>query len=720
MQLDAIRRIEVVGTTKGVDEAAQSLKNLASAQSDVAKTSETSTRSQLSAYPALDRLRKSIEDSYRAQQRYDAGEKVLQRAMSQGLVTTDEYGRLHGLLAEKYAKTTGAVNDNSAATVFNRNQMLELGHAAKASFEQLAAGASPLRVLAQQGASTAQALSLGSGGLGGTLKALGGMAVTTLGPSGLIAVGLIAAGGAAAAMYEIFKKDAPTAEKLLEEHNRLLGVIKTSYDEVSKSAKYWLDQSKDATRLQLLQQQIDLQQKLTEAAQKVVRPALQMDVLTGDVDVREKFRPFRDALADLNDSWQKGAPNVRAYVDEVAKIALANPTLQKLGVELIQNASDATKFENTLKQVKAALDVVDGKKLSEDDRRRLGLPEGSKQADPFDAQVRSVEKQIATMRADAAAIDGTVGAHARLRAEAQLLDAAQQKGRVATAAQAREIERLGQLASQAAQSLEKARLASEIGFGRRTALLSQGDAQIAERLKGLYPDVATALGSVEAQAMRANSAFKTMGSAIEGELTSGLTDLVSGTKSAGQAFQDMANSIVKALERVVIELLVVQPLMRSLQSSVSGLGFGSLGGGAATAGLDGLAAIHHTGGIAGESGMPTRTVAASMFAGAPRFHGGGIAGDEVPIIARKGEGVFTREQMAALGGGKQSAAVVNVTLVENPNAQGTVTQQSNSNGGIDIQVAIAQIAAKSAAQPGGAVNRVLTDRFGARQQLASR
>ena len=39
-----------------------------------------------------------------------------------------------------------------------------------------------------------------------------------------------------------------------------------------------------------------------------------------------------------------------------------------------------------------------------------------------------------------------------------------------------------------------------------------------------------------------------------------------------------------------------------------------------------------------------------MFAGAPRFHAGGILPGEVPIIARRGEGVFTPEQMQALGG----------------------------------------------------------------------
>ena len=48
-----------------------------------------------------------------------------------------------------------------------------------------------------------------------------------------------------------------------------------------------------------------------------------------------------------------------------------------------------------------------------------------------------------------------------------------------------------------------------------------------------------------------------------------------------------------------------------------------------------------------------RLASPELFAHAPRHHRGGIAGQlrpgEVPIIAERGEGVFTPEQMAALG-----------------------------------------------------------------------
>lgn len=56
----------------------------------------------------------------------------------------------------------------------------------------------------------------------------------------------------------------------------------------------------------------------------------------------------------------------------------------------------------------------------------------------------------------------------------------------------------------------------------------------------------------------------------------------------------------------------------------------------------------HQGGVVGSGGQSfTRTVPAAMFAGARRYHGGGLAGDEVPAILQKGERVLTKEQQRA-------------------------------------------------------------------------
>jgi hypothetical protein len=61
--------------------------------------------------------------------------------------------------------------------------------------------------------------------------------------------------------------------------------------------------------------------------------------------------------------------------------------------------------------------------------------------------------------------------------------------------------------------------------------------------------------------------------------------------------------------------------------------------------------LFHSGGIVGGLAPASRFVDMSIFAGAPRFGGGGIVDGEVPVVAHKGEGIFTPAQMKAMGGG---------------------------------------------------------------------
>lgn len=79
-------------------------------------------------------------------------------------------------------------------------------------------------------------------------------------------------------------------------------------------------------------------------------------------------------------------------------------------------------------------------------------------------------------------------------------------------------------------------------------------------------------------------------------------------------------------------------------SAFSGAGAGLVGGSGSAA----LTGIYHGGGIAGR-GRAFRTLPTALFTNAPRFHSGGLAGNEIPAVLRRGEGVFTPEQMAAMG-----------------------------------------------------------------------
>ncbi|BAL77027.1 phage tail tape measure protein [Bradyrhizobium cosmicum] len=186
--------------------------------------------------------------------------------------------------------------------------------------------------------------------------------------------------------------------------------------------------------------------------------------------------------------------------------------------------------------------------------------------DEIDKMADSIERHIAKLNADAQAAGQGAGELERLRVEAQLYTAAERAGITDTEKFADRFYNLAERAGQAAEALSRAKVNADIKFGAQTAFLSQEDVQIASRLKDLYPDVASAVNSAEAAQMRFNTTTRQLSTSIENSLTSGLVDIVTHTKSAGDAFRSMGMSIVRALDEAIIKLLIVQPLMRSLGS----------------------------------------------------------------------------------------------------------------------------------------------------------
>lgn len=117
-----------------------------------------------------------------------------------------------------------------------------------------------------------------------------------------------------------------------------------------------------------------------------------------------------------------------------------------------------------------------------------------------------------------------------------------------------------------------------------------------------------------------------------GEAIVGAKSLSEALKGAGRAFLDFAaNFLLK-----IAEMILQQIILNALQGAAGG------GAGGFFSGLVN-SAVAHEGGVVG-SGNRNRSVSASIFANAPRYHTGGIAGlapDEYPTILRKNEEVLT-------------------------------------------------------------------------------
>ena len=139
---------------------------------------------------------------------------------------------------------------------------------------------------------------------------------------------------------------------------------------------------------------------------------------------------------------------------------------------------------------------------------------------------------------------------------------------------------------------------------------------------------------------------ETLVSAFQGAETA-LRGFVEGGKLD---FRSLIRSMIADLAMLAIRRNILGPLATALVGVFGGGGSGLV-----------TAAVSHTGGMAGMSGV-TRSVPAAVFAGAPRLHGGGWAGlrpDEVPTIQR-GERVLSRREVAQ--GAAAPAGAVDVRI----------------------------------------------------------
>lgn len=323
--------------------------------------------------------------------------------------------------------------------------------------------------------------------------------------------------------------------------------------------------------------------------------------------------------------------------------------------------------------------------------------------DAVDRAIIGVKRHTEVQLADARAVGLGAEAQALFRAEALLNNAVVANGNKVTAEQRAQFEGLAKAAGEAAAALARARIDNEIRFGAATSLLSPDDVAIARQLKDIYPDVAQALDSVQASGIRTNAALGGLSSTFSGTLTTGLADIFDGTKKLNAGFADMGKIFARAIEEMVIKIMIVQPLMRSLQGLFSGLGIGfSAPGGAIDA--SGSVVGMHSGGIVGSEATFSRYVHPSHFDDAPRFHTGGIAGDEVPIIAKRGEGVFTPGQMAAMGG---TAPQITFNVIEDSSRAGQREQTQSGNGGFEITQFVDSITAKNIGNPGSATRQTM-------------
>ncbi|MCF6112003.1 phage tail length tape measure family protein [Mesorhizobium muleiense] len=141
----------------------------------------------------------------------------------------------------------------------------------------------------------------------------------------------------------------------------------------------------------------------------------------------------------------------------------------------------------------------------------------------------------------------------------------------------------------------------------------------------------------------------------------GIIDDLRAGKDAGEIFANVLSKISDRLQDMLLNMLFPT-------SGGGGLLGGIAGGGGLLGGLI-IPGILHSGGVAGVDGYGhTRKVSSATFAGAQRYHSGGVAGlkpDEVPAILQKGEIILPKGKNA--GGGSNVHVTVGVSADNNGN-----------------------------------------------------
>lgn len=189
-----------------------------------------------------------------------------------------------------------------------------------------------------------------------------------------------------------------------------------------------------------------------------------------------------------------------------------------------------------------------------------------------------------------------------------------------------------------------------------------------------------------------------------------LTDDIAQNKLSWTSLADVATSaiqdIIKQLAQLGISNEISNALFGTNKATLSDVG-GILGG------------LFHGGGIAGEPANQNRIVPTSTFAHAQRRHSGGLAANEVPIIALKGEEVVTEDNprhinnIGKAGRGRASGSVI-INNYQAPGTKSEVKTRQASNGDTIVDVMTYQIKksiAEDIASGQGDITQAMAGRF---------
>ncbi|MBN8967710.1 MAG: hypothetical protein J0G95_04525 [Rhizobiales bacterium] len=256
-------------------------------------------------------------------------------------------------------------------------------------------------------------------------------------------------------------------------------------------------------------------------------------------------------------------------------------------------------YQNVVRSMKETTEIVEA--VRGDKSKAPGAKSTTAPTNAFDTATDALERHTARTQADTKAVGLGANALAEFRAEAALMVAAEQAGIPVTEALRTRINGLAKEAGAAAEGLARAKVASEISFGKQTAFLTPEDVQIARQLAGIYGnDVPAALASSEAAALRMNNALTDISHTLQDTNRGLFVDFAQQIRNSATAMDALRTAGANALGKIADKLMSMAA--DNLWSAAFG---GSSGLGGLLGGLLGSSGPKTVFGAAGDLGVPT-------------------------------------------------------------------------------------------------------------------
>jgi len=208
-----------------------------------------------------------------------------------------------------------------------------------------------------------------------------------------------------------------------------------------------------------------------------------------------------------------------------------------------------------------------------------------------------------------------------------------------------------------------------------------------------------------------NQDFEQLKFAVQGWGRAATDALVDFAVSGKGSFSDFAESVLKDILRMYVQMQLITPLLQSLP----GLSFGGAGGGASA--TSAAASSVFSGLFKGGRAIGGPTSPNSLYQvnerGTPELFS---SGGKQFLLTGNQSGQVTPTQVGRAGGGMGN---VIVNLVEAPGKGGETSQRQTSNG-LEIDVMVDQLVAKKTREQGSATNKSLRQNFGMADNLVMR